>query len=701
MDQTQREMIAKLLQQRGPDFGPMAPKPGQPLTELPDFGFGPMTPSTRQGIPNDTLSQGPPTTAEAMGRALMDYGPIPAKIAAGVAMQPVTAGEAVGTALHDPSLPNVTNAAVQTGMALMQPAKALAALGAGYGIAGAQDAGLFGGSAQAAGLMPDQEKRKAELQKKIEKGQWKSGPERRAIENELNDLRQVEKDFALRENEAKQKEFARGVEKAEMARDSIRATDTSFKDSNVGKMYEATGGLGPMMMGVAGGAVHRLANGGGKGALDKYVLPALEGSALTFAGLNAPFVYNALNTPSKNPQREALETYSRELPDGHPKKQSAMAEALMMTPGNPTQEMAWKELTDPMGLVRRGVTAVAEGAPAGILGRNLPDAARTTARGAGQLPGTVLEGYQQGMGRAANAGEAAATLRRTAAESQTVAAEAQLAAAEARRRIGGNTGSPASSLDDLVRQSVDDAERSAVAPAVPVPQPATSPNPPTSPASIAQGGNLPTAQNPGQVQLVLPDGMDPAMLNQAIGKYLQQPAPHSGPMQIEMPDILNRALTKYVDEPAKAQRAPPPPGGTLQDGVVIPQGIKPNPAWAEHSRNARDFVDDHIMAGGNMLPARGATKDPRIMTAPSLHAALDSPSFNVKTTQSSLARLRAIMEANGSDLANVSRADLAKLKNLPPEYFAVPAAVGLGAASQQDIDPRELGRLLMMQQQGY
>lgn len=31
--------------------------------ELPDYGFGPMTPSTQQGIPNDTLSEGPPTMA--------------------------------------------------------------------------------------------------------------------------------------------------------------------------------------------------------------------------------------------------------------------------------------------------------------------------------------------------------------------------------------------------------------------------------------------------------------------------------------------------------------------------------------------------------------------------------------------------------------------------------------------------------------
>ena len=52
-----------------------------------------------------------------------------------ILQSPVRAGEALGEALHDPTLSNVTNAGVQTAIALGRPAAALAALG-GAGLAG-------------------------------------------------------------------------------------------------------------------------------------------------------------------------------------------------------------------------------------------------------------------------------------------------------------------------------------------------------------------------------------------------------------------------------------------------------------------------------------------------------------------------------------------------------------------------------------
>lgn len=96
MTPEERRIAAQILQSQSP-YGPsiQMPQPGQPVTELPDLGFGPMTQSTRQGIPNDTLSEGPPTWGQQMGQMLMDYGSMPAKAAVGVA-------EALPGAVMDP-----------------------------------------------------------------------------------------------------------------------------------------------------------------------------------------------------------------------------------------------------------------------------------------------------------------------------------------------------------------------------------------------------------------------------------------------------------------------------------------------------------------------------------------------------------------------------------------------------------------------
>ena len=106
---------------------------------------------------------------ERAANAALDYGPLPAKIASHVALQPIRAGEALGDAMIDPSLANITNAGVQGAMALFKPSMALKALGAGYGIAAAKDAGLspFGpASAAEDGLTDPLRKRLEVLQRK-------------------------------------------------------------------------------------------------------------------------------------------------------------------------------------------------------------------------------------------------------------------------------------------------------------------------------------------------------------------------------------------------------------------------------------------------------------------------------------------------------------------------------------------------------
>ena len=102
--------------------------------------FGPMTPTTQSGQPNPTMSQGHlPTTGESIWDTILKYGPMPAQLATAMAMQPVTAGQAVGEALHDPSLGRITNAGVQSALALMAPMKALGVMASGYGAAATMD----------------------------------------------------------------------------------------------------------------------------------------------------------------------------------------------------------------------------------------------------------------------------------------------------------------------------------------------------------------------------------------------------------------------------------------------------------------------------------------------------------------------------------------------------------------------------------
>lgn len=371
---------------------------------------------TGQAMPDPRLSFAGPAPSTAQN--LMDAMAMPAQMATGVAMQPVRAGEAIGTAAANPTIPNLTSAGIETGLTFLRPGMVLKSAGAGYGAAAAKDAGLFdafAGPANAAKGDKDAARAanakaaasKAEGQAAVEKAKAeaailkaKTEAERLAAETRL---KEEEAKARLAREAADKAEYDRAVKTAETRRDEIRATDKSFKDSNVGQVYEKTGGLAPMLAGTVGGMVHRLASGAPKGAIDKYLMPAVEGSALTFAGLNAPLVYDALSTPVKNPQREALEVYSRELPQGHPNAAKAASDAQGMSEINPVSNRAWSELTDPMGQVRRAGTAIAEGAPAGLFGRNMPEAGAAAVRGVGMMPGLLAEGYQVGMGRAAAA----------------------------------------------------------------------------------------------------------------------------------------------------------------------------------------------------------------------------------------------------------------------------------------------------------
>lgn len=313
-----------------------------------------------------------------------DYG----QAAEGVARGAVTAApEAIYNAAEDPSLANVTNAGVQTGLALGKFGPAgLFALG-GLGIAGAKDAGLFGSEAVASDgasdpLDPTSRKRLNELQAKQAKGQRLSRAEREEQGTYLATVqaastRQAEAEAKKRElaDKAKQDEFDRSVKTAETVRDEALARDYRFQETETGKVWNEISGVAPFAAAGAAGALSRLGTGPGKSLggkiLNDYALPIVAGTGAAFAAQNVPLFGN-MAAPANNPQKEAYLAYARELPPEHPRKQEMMQYALGLEDENPVQKEAYDQFNE--GLDKRLGVAALEGLTFGKLGASAVNA---------------------------------------------------------------------------------------------------------------------------------------------------------------------------------------------------------------------------------------------------------------------------------------------------------------------------------------
>jgi hypothetical protein len=177
----------------------------------------------------------------------------------------------------------------------------------------------------------------------------------------------------------KQAEYQRQVKMAEAARDNELSRDRRFSDTGVGKVFQAMGGLAPVAAGLLGGGLSRLATGPGKGltgqVVKDYALPALTGTAAGFTAANAPLAYDAFYTDPDNPQKAAYQAYSRELPQGHPRKQEFGEFAKGLPDKNPVREQAGKEFYDDFGK-RLGMSAI-EGGGGALLGS---DSVRSVAK---------------------------------------------------------------------------------------------------------------------------------------------------------------------------------------------------------------------------------------------------------------------------------------------------------------------------------
>ncbi len=353
--------------------------------------------------------------------------------------QAVRAGEAVGEALADPTIPNLGNAGFQTGMALFRPGKAFVAAGAGLGAAAAKDLGMFDTEAQAQrapkqaskvpelpGLNPEQNAEYNTLTQTLKRDGWmppaqiqrmkelsavsnkfvdeNAASERRMKEEEARRFGEAEAARLADERaaEAKRKEDERlayntAVTRAETSRDEIlnRAKSKRFEEGDTGKLYNKLGMGTPALMAGAAGLATRAFGAGG------YIAPMATGSVAGLAGAHWPLGHEVMFAPVTNPEKDAYQAYARELPPTHPRKEELSTYAENLPTLNPAREEAVKEFYDPWKFAERSaIGGILEGPISGLLGAELANAPKRIVQGVAAAPGEALASYRGSMAKA-------------------------------------------------------------------------------------------------------------------------------------------------------------------------------------------------------------------------------------------------------------------------------------------------------------
>lgn len=283
----------------------------------------------------------------------------------------------------------------------------LGGLAAAYGIAGAKDIGLFGGDAEAQrgkpkqalpdppeGLPPAMAKRWQELTARQQRERWLPAAERKELEGINSAVTGAMGAAATAKATGEAEEYSRSVKRAESARDFELSRARRFSDTNIGKVWDMTGGAAPLVGGAVAGALGRAATGGGS-ALKNYLMPAGEGAVAGITAANIPLGYNAFFTEPDNPERRAYEAYSRELPAGHPRKQESADYAAGLPSRNPVRDEANKEFFDPSQAAKRVIFGAIEGAGGGVMGANAVRVPGAIAEGLAGLPGRLRGAYQK------------------------------------------------------------------------------------------------------------------------------------------------------------------------------------------------------------------------------------------------------------------------------------------------------------------
>ena len=412
--------------------------------------------------------------------------------------QAFRAGSAINETVKDPSIPNATNAGVQTGLAAFRPMMALKSALAGYGAAGVTDAARsFAPNATAADpaeierrlrAMPADQVRALQQQLGIA-ADGKIGPStitaavKADADREAQARASTESTVAIESARAKAEAEANARLKGEtqsaqrtqideakrqlMA--DILAGKTPQEDRSVaGQVYEKLGILTPVLAAILGGGAAKAATGkigfskllsdqsgpGAKAAAkmaDEYVVPALGGMELGTTLSYAPTYAEANRRDTTNPEYDAWSKYRVRLP-ADAANEIALADNKLSGPNaipriDPSVTAARDRLRDGGDrLATMGGMALA-GMSGGMIKESLPFVgngvkrlAQGTAETVGALPGNVATGYQRSAGDALTEIGKNALLRQKTAEAQANAIASQRLLAEEQRRLNAGTG---------------------------------------------------------------------------------------------------------------------------------------------------------------------------------------------------------------------------------------------------------------------
>lgn len=188
-----------------------------------------------------------------------------------------------------------------------------------------------------------------------------------------------------RQRAANQQEYDRAVRGAESAlAEARRARIPPFRETNVGQLYEMTGGVTPAVAGFGASALARLV---GRGRPEAVAEGVLAGAVTP----NAPLVYDMLTQPTYNPERAMYSAYARDLPPEHPRRQEWTNYAQRLPEENPVRRQASDEFYDLWRAAERTGMGALEGLAAGFPGANLAEGGRwisdSIRSGLGRVPG--------------------------------------------------------------------------------------------------------------------------------------------------------------------------------------------------------------------------------------------------------------------------------------------------------------------------
>ena len=295
---------------------------------------------------------------------------------------------------EDPSIATGTGAAVHTGMQVLKPHAALAALLMGMTAAGAKDVGaslLPSAQAQAGSdpLSPEQRRRYTNLSRRqdLTPGQTL----------ELQTLNKIISTAADRKGGADQAEYTDAVNRANINLAAELGRQVPFGKTSVGKVWNEVGSLAPGLIGFGTGALGRAASGPGRGIGKDYVIPGIEGMLAGGLASNLPIGWDAFFSPVDNPEKTGYAAYARDLPQTHPRRAEWDEYAGKLPAENPLRKAAQKEFYDPDAIMKRVGFGAAEGLLGGLAGSAAVRLPGAVAEWGAEMPGRIANAYRRSL----------------------------------------------------------------------------------------------------------------------------------------------------------------------------------------------------------------------------------------------------------------------------------------------------------------